>query len=1130
MRSKLNNRYQYSVLLASCVLLAAPIVNAAEPVTEKATYPVEPKVVDASNDARDQISTFRKPENLECDVFAAEPDVANPVTFYVDNKGRVFVCESFRQSNGVTDNRGHDQTWLYADLASRTVSDRIEYHQRLLKDSGVDYTKQDDRIKMLIDKDQDGHVDESVIFASKFNQIEDGTGAGVLVRGNTAYYTNIPNLWQLTDDNGDGVADRRESLSTGYGVRVAFRGHDMHGLIIGPDGRLYFSIGDRGYHVQTPNGTFANPESGAVFRCELDGSNLEVFASGLRNPQELAFDNYGNLFTGDNNSDSGDKARWVYVVPGSDSGWRMVYQYMTDRGPFNREGLWHPYDKNTTPGYIVPPIANFSDGPSGLTFDPGTGLTDEFRNAFLLVDFRGQASNSGIRLIRNEANGAFFKIKEDAQPFWNMLATDADFGPDGALYVSDWVNGWTGEGKGRIYRFFNAEQAASQEAREVRTLLASDFKTIGESDLVNLLSHKDRRLRSEAQWELAARYAEKLFLRIAQDANANQMARLHSVWGLWQIARSEHYPESIKTALAQLVSDADPEIAVAALNVLSESKDQSVAPTVNAAIAHKSPRVAAAAAFAAGRLGLTDCLDAVSALLTSNADEDPIVRQAGIMAFAGQPDQGTVSQLKKSASEYVRMAAVVALRKRDDARVMEFLNDASPRIVLEAVRAIHDNEMLRRHLIALETLEIKPHADPALVRRVLNANYRNGSADAAGRIAKLAARQDLAETSRLEAIEMLSKWGKPGVTDWVMNRYDPLPDRSADPAINAIEANIKSLASANAKVSDAALQAAAAYGIKSVEQRFRTMLADANSTPSAKITALRGLINSKVADSKSLIDEMISSKDQALRMEALNQLVTADPNGALAYIQKAIDAGDIKEKQNAWDALAKIDSDGAKALLAKGLTAYEGNSLAPELRLNVIEAASKKGSEETKNKIKAMKEAHADLKLSDPVAYYADSELGGDPALGKKVFFEKTQLSCVRCHKINDVGGEVGPNLSKLGNTKDAKYLLEAVVAPNAKIAENFKTIIIQTTDGKILSGILRTETDDELVLMNANGEIIKVPQDDIEGEKDGLSSMPADLMKNLNERELRDLVAFLKSLNGTVDVSEYAQGGHAVE
>ena len=150
----------------------------------------------------------------------------------------------------------------------------------------------------------------------------------------------------------------------------------MHGLIVGPDGRLYFSIGDRGLNVTTKEGKqLVNPSSGAVLRCDLDGSNLEMFATGLRNPQELAFDDHGNLFTGDNNSDSGDRARWVYVVEGGDTGWRMEYQYLPDRGPFNREKIWHPQNPDQ-PAYIVPPITNFADGPSGLAYYPGTGLPE----------------------------------------------------------------------------------------------------------------------------------------------------------------------------------------------------------------------------------------------------------------------------------------------------------------------------------------------------------------------------------------------------------------------------------------------------------------------------------------------------------------------------------------------------------------------------------------------------------------------------------------------------------------------------------------------------------------------------------------------------------------------------------
>src|SRR5262249_19432276 len=111
-----------------------------------------------------------------------------------------------------------------------------------------------------------------------------------------------------------------------------------------------------------------------------DGSELEVYAVGLRNPQELAFDDYGRLFTGDNNSDGGDQARWVYLVEGGDSGWRIGYQFGTSmgpRGPFMAEDIWKPQWEGQ-PAYILPPITNIAAGPSGLAYYPGLGLPERY--------------------------------------------------------------------------------------------------------------------------------------------------------------------------------------------------------------------------------------------------------------------------------------------------------------------------------------------------------------------------------------------------------------------------------------------------------------------------------------------------------------------------------------------------------------------------------------------------------------------------------------------------------------------------------------------------------------------------------------------------------------------------------
>jgi quinoprotein glucose dehydrogenase len=144
---------------------------------------------------------------------------------------------------------------------------------------------------------------------------------------------------------------------------------------------------------------------------------------------------------------------------------------------------------------------------------------------------------------------------------------------------------------------------------------------------------------------------------------------------------------------------------------------------------------------------------------------------------------------------------------------------------------------------------------------------------------------------------------------------------------------------------------------------------------------------------------------------------------------------------------------------------------------------------------------------------YRDARLGGNVEAGKALFFNRTELSCVRCHKVGESGGEVGPILTEIGKSKDSLYLLESIVNPDAKIAEKFETAVILTDDDEIITGIIRQDTPDLIELINADGKIIQIPADSVVSRRKGKSAMPVDLVKNLSRRELRDLVAYLASL-----------------
>ncbi len=1086
------------------------------------SQPYSPPVAPASDQAKRAIRSFRVPSGLTVELFAAEPLLANPVAFCIDETGVVYVAETFRLNAGVTDTRGH-MNWLDDDLACRTVADRVAMYKKFLGKGFAAYNVQHERVRRIVDRDGDGRADLATVFADGFNDPSAGIGAGVLARKNDIWFACIPWLWKLRDTNGDGRAEERTLLHEGYGVHVGFLGHDLHGLRFGPDGRLYFSIGDRGFNVKTREGsTLTVPDTGSVLRCNPDGTDLEVFATGLRNPQELAFDEYGNLFTGDNNSDSGDKARWVYVVEGGDSGWRIGYQFIespNSRGPWNEEKLWNPAFAGQA-AYIVPPIANLADGPSGLTYDPGvTLLPAQFKNHFFLVDFRGSSGQSGIRTFSLRRKGASFQLVDPRQFVWSVLATDADFGPDGALYFSDWVEGWEMTKKGRIYRVLDPARRDDPQVREVKTLLAQGMASRPNDELAGLLAHADMRVRQEAQFELAVR-GDEGWKALARSAGPGEktLPRLHAIWGLGQAGRTirDGRRTSQWSALAPLLADPDPEVRAQAAKVVGEAKEPKSFEALIGLLDDASPRVRFFAAIALAKLGRSDAAGPLFELLRANADNDPYLRHAGVMGLIGSGKSDTWTKAARDESPAVRMGALLAMRRHQDPAITGFLSDPDPRIVLEAARAINDVPITTA-LSGLAEVRLTSGASLPLLRRVLNANFRLGRAEHAAVLADSAVRSDLPAAARVLALQMLATWKKPSGRDQVMGLWRPIPPRPAQPAADALQPKVAALlASTPITVQTAAVVAIAALGIKEAGVPLAMLAADPKQPDKVRAEALKAL--DQLTDPR-----RIEAAQRALllpgsrsRTEALRVLAKVDPAAAIAPLRDRLAHGATAEQQGAIAVLAAMHSDAARDELLHWLDRLIAGRVPAEIQLDLIEAARGRTEIDFHRKLEQFQSSKP---KNDPMAAYREVLAGGDSQRGMTIFKTKAALECVRCHKVKEtagdlpVGGEVGPELSAIGARQTRAYLLESIVDPNKQIAQGFESVVLATNDGKVYTGVLRGEDDKEVRLVTALGKPLAVPKVTIEERKRGPSAMPGDLAGKLSKTELRDLIEFLVSL-----------------
>jgi quinoprotein glucose dehydrogenase len=1091
------------------------------------------------------------PQGLELTLWAPERLVNDPIAIDVDAQGTVYVTSTSR-NNLPLDIRGHPD-WMPIVHTLRTVDDLRNFYRKVMapensakngwiqdvnKDGSRDIrdlAEYKERLHRIQDTDGDGLADVSQIMKEGFN--EDPTwdvAGGVMYHDGEVIFGVPPGVYRLRDTNGDGTIDQQITISEGYNTHPAFGGHGISGVIQGPDGRLYWEVGDMGLNVVDKSGKrWAYPNQGAVLRSELDGSNFEVFAAGIRNLQEFSFDEHGNLISVDNDGDhQGEAERVVYIPYASDSGWRSNWQYGKYTDPKNNrynvwmdEAVFKPRHSGQT-AHIVPPIANWHAGPSGMAYNPGTALSEEWRNHFFVTSFPGSASGARIYGFTLKEDGAGFAMGPEKVLLRGILAVGIRFGPDGALYVTDWITGWDSKNNGRLWKVDAPAVAGSTARKEVQDLLKEDFAQRAVADVTPLLRHADMRIRQKAQFDLVRRGDVKPLLAAAQDP-AHHLARLHGLWGVAQLARTD--PQHA-AHLAVFVSDGDAEVRAQAGKLIGDVRYAAAADRLLPLLMDTAPRARFFAAEALGRIVYKPAAAAIVDMLEDNDGHDVYIQHAGSVALASIGDAAALETLSKHQSKAVRTAAVVALRRMRHPAVAAYLGDVEEQVVTDAARAINDDGAIPAAIPRLAAiLGEKRFTSEPLLRRAINANLRAGGNEAVERVAAFAADTSRPDELRVEAVAVLGVWPSPSPMDRVDGFYLDVFDASGQPPAGvkpvrdaaAARAAVQKLVDGVGKVGGAPaspemkIALADAAGALEAKTAVPVLLAQlrTDSSPQVRLASLRALQALKVGNMDELMQLALADKDPAVRRAALGILPGLPMTSAAKaqHLGALIKSGALPEKQGALEVLGTLKTAESRRLLNTYLDELDAGTIASELQVDLLDAVQADGSAALARRLEAYQKAK---KADTLVGAFRNALLsGGDARRGQQVVTDNPAAECTRCHSIRGRGADVGPNLSNIASTLTREQLLESLIDPNARIAPGFGTVGIALRGGQRVDGTLREETDTHVVLMVGDPPAERrVPKAEIAERTNPVSAMPP-FGLILKPRDIRDLVEFLSML-----------------
>lgn len=957
------------------------------------------------------LSGMKVADGLEVELFAAEPMLTNPTNISVDAQGRVWVCEAYNY-----------------DVAPDQAD------------------KKGDRIVVLEDVNEDGKADKRTVF---YQGTDLFLPLGITVLDDKIYVTCSPNVFVFTDNNGDLIPESKQVLFS----KMSKGEHSTHSLFPGPDGMLYFSIGNYTREIVDKNGNplidkagftisqTGNPYlGGMVLRCTPDGNNVEVLGHNFRNNYEPCVDSFGNVWQSDNDDDGNESCRINFVMHYGNYGFldeMTRASWTTNR--INREEKiqqrhWHQNDPGVVPNVLI----TGAGSPAGMTFYEGDLLPPVFRN----VPIHAEPYYNVVRAYLPAKKGAGYTLEiEDilrSQDKW-FRPVDVTTAPDGSLFIADWYDPILGGGaagdanKGRIYRV----------APDVSRYSISPPDVTTNSGAVAALKSPNNETRYIGFQQL-------------QKLGDQALPALQSMWksediifrvrALWLLAKREDSDAYLREAL----TDRNPDIRIAGIRALALHK-KNIIPYLSAVV----------------------------------RDDDASVRREVALALRYYKSPEAASLWVELANQYDAKDRwyLEALGIGSDLHADLFFDAWQQMVTVDFNNKVHQDIIWRsRSDKALPLLAelIKVTPDTRLSQRYFRAfDFHNGPAKTQMLSTLLALpREDSNEISAMALQQMDGKHVK----------MTPVLHKALAGALQQTKGTVAFVNLVDKfflkdKQNDL-LQLATEHG----DQEAGAMAADLLLKFNAVEILQQGL--HKNDSSSLLLLQSLRGKGSTTAITLISQVVR--DSSLSIFLRKNA----VQVLGSSWPGEEKLLTLVKSPSFEKAL-----KPVAAGVLFNVYRSRIQREAAEYLDKPATQGSALPTIK--ELLASTGNAQNG-------KLLFE---THCSSCHRIDMEGEKFGPELSQIGEKLAKDGLYRAIIYPSEGVSFGFESTRVIGDDETEYMGIVASETETEITLNLPGGSTVTYPKEKVKRiEKDSHSLMPS-LAGGMSKQELIDLVEYLTSL-----------------